>query len=164
MAGPSAADVEARVAELEVAEAEAAGFSRENDHRFRRPPAPPRARAPRLRVRLAVARQAGDRGAAPDPELAVIDGAAAAALAEAAAFSQRSRRWRDRLDDLRHTLEVNRVRAARHFGAEDQSLGDLHDRAARALWQAPIDLTAARGLVDQFVAGTDRRIEEKDRD
>jgi hypothetical protein len=93
----------------------------------------------------------------------VIDGAAAAALAEAAAFSQRSRRWHDRLDDLRHTLEVNRVRAARHFGAEDQPLGDLHDRAARALWQAPIDLTAARELVDQFVAGTDRRIEEEDR-
>jgi hypothetical protein len=161
--GLSGDDVEARVAELEAAEAEAARLSRENEHRFGRPPALPQARAPRLRVRLAVARHAGDDGSGPDPELMAIDAAAAAALAEATAFSQRSRRWHGRLDDLRHTLEVNRVRAARHFGAEDQPLGDRHDRAARALWQAPIDLTAARGLVDQFVAEVDRRIDEEDR-
>ena len=49
------------------------------------------------------------------------------------------------------------MRAARHFGAEDQSLGDLHARAA------PIDLAAARGLVEQFVAGTDGRIDEEKR-
>jgi hypothetical protein len=159
-AGPPGAGVEARVAELEAAEAEAARLSRENEHRFLRPPAPPRARAPRLRVRLAVA---GDGGPRPDPELAAIDSAAAAALAEVAAFSQRSRRRHDRLDDLRHTLEVNRVRAARYFGAEDSALGDLHDRAARALWQAPVDLTAARGLVERFVAETDRRADEEER-
>jgi hypothetical protein len=92
-----------------------------------------------------------------------IDRAAAAALADVAAFSERSRRWSGRLDDLRRTLEVNRVRAARYFGDEDSSLGDLHDQAARALWQAPIDLTAARGLVGQYAAEADRRIEEKDR-
>ena len=86
-----------------------------------------------------------------------------ALLAGVTAFSQRSRRWSERLDDLRRTLEVNRVRAARHFGAEDSSLGDLHDEAARALWKAPIDLTAARGLVDRYVAAADRRIEARDR-
>jgi hypothetical protein len=161
--GLSGADVAARVAELEAAETQAARLSRDNEHRFRRPPALPPARGPRLRVRLAVARHAGDHGTGPDPELMAIDGAATAALAEATAFSQRWRRWNDCLDDLRHTLEVNRVRAARHFGAEDQPLGDRHDRAARAVWQAPIDLTAARGLVDQFVAEVDRRIDEEDR-
>jgi len=161
--GWSGADAGARVAELDAAEAEAAGRSREDELRFRRPPALPQARAPRLRVRLAVARQAGDRGPGPDPEVAAIAEAAVAALAEVTAFSQRSRRRHDRLDDLRHTLEVNRVRAARYFGDEDQGLGDLYDRAARALWQAPIDLTAARGPVEQFVAEIDRRIEEKDR-
>ncbi|HET9975691.1 MAG TPA: serine protease [Streptosporangiaceae bacterium] len=161
--GLPGADVEARVAELEAAEAEAARLSRENEHRFRRPPALPPALVPRLRIRLAVARHAADDGSGPDPELRAIGEAAAAALAEATAVSQRWRRRHDCLEDLRHTLEVNRVRAARHFGAEDQSLGDLHDRAARALWQAPIDLTAARGLVDQFVAGIDRRIDEEDR-
>ncbi len=172
-AGPAGTDVEARVAELAAAEADAAWLSRENERRFRRPLALPRAQAPRLRVRLAVARGtgvrgtgvpgAGARGTGPDPELMAIDGAAAAALADVAAFSERSRRWSERLDDLRRTLEVNRVRAARHFGDEDSSLGDLHDRAARALWQAPIDLTAARGLVGQYAAEADRRIEEKDR-
>jgi hypothetical protein len=151
-------DAEARVAELAAAEADAAWLSRENERRFRRPPALPRAQAPRLRVRLAVA-----RGAEPSPELMAIARAAAAALADVAAFSQRSRRWSERLDDLRRTLEVNRVRAARHFGDEDSALGDLHDQAARALWQAPIDLTAARRLVDQYAAAADRRIEEKDR-
>jgi Trypsin-like peptidase domain len=161
--GAPGADVEARVAQLETAEAEAAQLSRSNEQRFRRPPALPQAHAPRLRVRLAVARHADEGSAGPDPELIAIDAAATAALAEATAFSQRSRRRHDRLDNLRHTLEVNRVRAARYFGAEDSSLGDLHDRAARALWQAPVDLTGARALVDRFVAATDRRIEEDDR-
>jgi hypothetical protein len=53
--GPPGADVAARVAELADAEADAAGLSRENERRFRRPSALPRAQAPRLRVRLAVA-------------------------------------------------------------------------------------------------------------
>jgi hypothetical protein len=156
--GSSGADAEARVTELAAAEADAAGLSRENERRFRRPPALPRAQAPRLRVRLAVA-----RSTEPGPELTAIAGAAAAALADVAGFSQRSQRWSERLEDLRRTLEVNRVRAARHFGDEDSSLGDLHDQAARALWKAPIDLTAARGLVDQYAAEADRRIEERDR-
>jgi hypothetical protein len=157
-AGSSGTGVEARVAELAAAEADAAWLSRENERRFRRPLPLPRAQAPRLRVRLAVA-----RSTEPGPELMAIDEAAAAALAAVAAFSQRSQRWHERLDDLRRTLEVNRVRAARHFGDEDSSLGDLHDQAARALWKAPVDLTAARGLVDQYAAEADRRIEEKDR-
>lgn len=156
--GASGADVEARVAELAAAEADAARLSSENERRFHRPPALPKARAPRLRVRLAVARRTE-----PDAELMAIDGAAAAALAEVAWFMQRSRHRNERLDDLRHTLEVNRVRAARYFGDEDQSLGDLHDQAARILWKAPIDLTAARVLVEQYVAEADRRIEEADR-
>jgi hypothetical protein len=155
---PAGADVEARVAELAAAEAGAARLSGENERRFRRPPALPRAQAPRLRVRLAVARLTE-----PALELTAIDGAAAAALAGLTAFSQRSRRWHERLDELRRTLEVNRVRAARYFGAEDSSLGDRHDQAARALWNAPIDLAAARGLVDQYVAEVDRRIEEENR-
>ena len=156
--GVSGDGIEERVAELADAEADAARLSREDEHRFRKPPALPKARAPRLRVRLAVARRTE-----PDPELTAIDAAVAAALAEVASFRQRSRRWNERLDDLRHTLEVNRVSAERHFGAEDQSLGDLHDQAARALWKAPVDFTAARALVEQYVAAVDRRIEEEDR-
>lgn len=149
------ADVEPHLRELTAAEAAAALLASDNELRFRRPPPVPRARAPRLRVRLAVA-----RAKEPNPELAAIDEEIAVALGEIATFEQRSARLDERLADLRQTLEVNRVRAARYCGAEDQPLGDLHDQAARALWQAPIDLSAARVLVERYVSEADRRIEE----
>jgi hypothetical protein len=150
-------DVEARLGKLGVAEEAVARLGSDNELRFRKPPRPPRAHAPRLRVRFAVARAAGSNA-----ELAAIDGEIAAALDEIAAFEERSRRLDERLADLRHTLEVNRVRAARHFGAEDRRLGDLHDQASHALWQAPIDLRAAGALLDGYVVEIDRRIDESE--
>jgi Trypsin-like peptidase domain len=151
----TAADAEARVAELAAAEDDAARLSSENQRRFREPPTLPHARAPRLRVRLAVARVTE-----PNPELTAIYEEAVAALGVVASFTQKSRRLDERLDDLRQTLEVNRERATRYFGAEDQPLADRYDLAARAVWQAPIELAAARMLVERYIAEVERRIGE----
>jgi len=148
-----AVDVGARIAELAAAEVDAATVNAGNERRFRKPPPLPPARAPRLRVRLAVA------GAARhDPELAAMDEAAVAALGEIASFRQRSERMVDLLDELRSTLDVNQVRAARHLPEEDEDLADRYARARRALWQAPIDLDAAGRSVARYVADVDRRI------
>lgn len=152
-------DVQARVAELAAAEACAARLDGENQRRFGKPPALPRERAPSLRVRLAVA-----RSAEPNRELAAIAAEAVAALGEIDSFKSRSLRWSERLENLRQTLAVKREQAARHFGAEDQPLGDLHSQAFRAVWQAPIDLAAARTLVERYIAEVDRRIGEIDED
>jgi trypsin-like peptidase len=152
--GVTAADVEARVAELAAAEADAATRGGENERRFRMPPMLPPARAPGLRVRLAVA-----SGTEHDPEITAIDEAAIAALGEIASFRQRLERMHDRLDDLRNTLEVNRVRAARRIPEEDTELAGLYTRAAHALWQAPIGLAAAGASVARYVAEVDRRID-----
>jgi Trypsin-like peptidase domain len=148
-----AVDVEARIAELAAAEADAATLSAGNERRFRKPPPLPPTRAPRLRVRLAVA-----SAARQDPELAAVDEAAVAALGEIASFRQRSERMDHLLDDLRSTLEVNQVRAARYLPEEDQDLADWYGRARRALWQAPIDVDAAGTAVIRYVAEVDRRI------
>lgn len=148
-----AVDVRARVAELAAAEADVATLSAGNERRFHEPPPLPPARAPRLRVRLAVA------GAARhDPELAAVDEAAVAALGEIASFRQRSERMDGLLNDLRSTLEVNQVRAARHLPEEDQDLAVRYAQARRALWQAPIDLDTAGRSVVRYVAEVNRRI------
>jgi Trypsin-like peptidase domain len=147
----SATAAQERVAELAAAEADAARLTSTIERRFRKPPSLPRARAPSLRVRLAVASVTE-----PSAELAAIDEAAVAALSEVGSFIQASRLLDERLADLRHALDVHRVRAERYFGAEDQRLGDLHDRAARALWRAPIDLAAAHRLVSRYVAESAR--------
>lgn len=149
--GVTAAGVEARVAELAAAEADAAARSGENEFRFRKPPTLPPARAPRLRVRLAVT-----GGAEHDPELTAIDKAAVTALGEIAAFRRRLERMCDRLDDLRSTLKVNQARAARLGLEEDTELAGLYAPASHALWQAPIDLTAAKVAVARYVAEVHR--------
>jgi len=153
-----AADVEARVAGLSAAEADAATLSARNERRFRKSPPLPPARAPRLRVRLAVVGAAGH-----DPELTAVDEAALAALGEIASFRARSERMDDRLGDLRNTLEVNQVRAARHLPEEDQDLAGPYAQARRALWQAPIDLDAAGRSVARYVAEVDRRFGDRDK-
>jgi hypothetical protein len=153
-----AADVEARVEELAAAEVDAATLGARNERRFCRPLPLPPARAPRLRVRLAVSVAAGR-----DPELTAVDEAAVAALDELASFRQRSERMDARLGDLRNTLEVNQMRAARHLPEEDQDLADPYARARCALWQAPIDLDAAGRSVARYVAEVDRRIGDQDK-
>lgn len=153
----AAADVEARVAELAAAEADAAALSARNERRFRKPPPLPPARAPRLRVRLAVASVGGH-----DPELAVVEDAAVAALGEIASFRKRSERIDDRLHDLRGTLDVNQVQAARLLPEEDEELAGLYALARRALWQAPIDPGAAATSVARYVTAVDQRIGDLD--
>jgi hypothetical protein len=148
----TAAGAQSCVAQLAAAEEAAARIAARDEQRFRRPPALPRAWAPRLRVRLAVARETEH-----SPELAAISAAAAEALAEVTSFTTKLARMEDRLLELRDTLEAHRVRAERCFGAEDPQLGDLHSQAASALWQAPIDLDEAAAAVGRFIAEADRR-------
>lgn len=156
--GVTAVGVEARVAELAAAEAGAATLNRENEREFRKLPALPPARAPRLWVRLAVT-----GGTERDPELAAIDEAAVAALGEITSFRQRLERMRGLLGHLQRTLEVNRVHAARRIPEEDPELADLYTRAFRALYQAPIDLAAAGTSVARYRAEADRRIDHPGR-
>jgi hypothetical protein len=151
----SADKVGERVKKLADAEEEAARLDRDNRGRFRDAPKQPPARAPRLRVRLAVA------AAGPGPELAAIGQSAATALREAESFMRELRQAGDELTDLRGRLEVNRERLERHFGKQlddeddpqgirfDQ-LGELYERARDALWKAPVDLAAARDLVRRY--------------
>jgi len=153
----TAAGVAARVTELAAAEDEAARAGTRGERRFRRPPALPRAWAPRLRVRLAVARETDD-----NPELAAIEEAAVTALAEMVSFRTALAGLEDRLQELRNALEAHRERAARCFGAEDRQLGDLHGQAYRAVWQAPVDLRAAGAAVDRYKAEADRRVGHRD--
>jgi hypothetical protein len=154
----TAHDAEKHVRELADAEDAAARINSENESRFRDPPRLPRARAPGLRVRLAVARASEPNAANSNPELAAIDEAAVTALGKVTSFLQRSRQPGRELDDLRYTFEVHRIRADRHWPAEDQPFCDLRDEAARALWRAPIDIAHARDLVQRYVAETNRLI------
>jgi hypothetical protein len=68
------------------------------------------------------------------------------------------------LMELRGRLDSNRRLAARHFGAEDLPLADLHAQASQALLPAPIDLAAARMLVERYIAEVDRRIDEDEKE
>ncbi|WP_206779604.1 hypothetical protein, partial [Streptomyces sp. Root264] len=119
-------------------------------------PRPPRSAAPRLRIRLAVARTTE-----PDPELTAVRDRALEARAEVAAFDRALRRLAEDHADLATSLELHRVRAARFFGEEDRRLAELHAPAARALQTVPIDLAAARRLVRLHTAEVNRRIDER---
>lgn len=123
---------------------------------FAAPHLPP-AVAPRLRVRLAAGRD-GVQGAGPPAEPAAIHARAVAARAEVARYDRAVRHQVADVEDLRQSLELHRMRAARYFGAEDRALGDLHTPAARALWTVPIDVAGARELVRHYTDEVNRRI------
>lgn len=152
----TAAAVHTVVGQLAAEEDAAAALHQERGVRFfAAPRLPPRA-APRLRVRLAVA-----RATEPNPELAVIHERADDARAALARFDHDLRRLLTAHEDLTARLELHRVRAARYFGDEDRPLADRHAPAFRALKTEPIDLGAARTLVGRYIDEVDRRLEER---
>ncbi|MDH2390600.1 serine protease [Streptomyces sp. HNM0663] len=156
VAGVTATVVQQALGQLAAEEDSADALEREWGVRFfAAPRMPPRA-APRLRVRLAVA-----RATEPGPELTAVHDRAIAARAAVAGFDRDLRRLVGAHQDLRTTLELHRVRASRYFGEEDRRLAELHAPAARALHTVPIDLTAARRLVGRYVDEVNRRIEEE---
>lgn len=149
-------DAERGVARLAAAEEAASALHTEWGLMFFGPPPLPPCRAPQLRVRLAVA-----RGAEPDGELALIRDDAVASLDGVERFEHGMRRLVARYEDLLRTLEVNRVRSQRFFGAEDLRLAALHDSAARTLRTVPVDLRAAAVAVDRYKDEVNRRVEEE---
>ncbi|GHG95774.1 S1 family peptidase [Streptomyces lanatus] len=153
--GVSAARAQGVVVLLAAEEDAAAALEQEWGVRFfAAPRLPPRA-APRLRVRLTVARTTE-----PNPELTAVHDRAVAARAALARYDRDLRRLITTHQDLSSTLELHRVRAARYFGDEDRRLADLHAPATRTLHTIPIDLTTARQAVDRYVSEVNRRIEE----
>ncbi|MFK4150202.1 serine protease [Streptomyces sp. NPDC004065] len=148
------AQTQAAVARLAAAEEKAARLHEEWGTRFFGAPRPPHAAAPRLRVRLAVARTTE-----PNPELAALHDEAVRAHDEAGRHERALRRMIRAYEDLVTALELHRVRAARFFGDEDRRLAELHAPAARALGTVPIDLTSAGALVRRYADEVDRRIE-----
>ncbi|MGQ4363522.1 S1 family peptidase [Streptomyces sp. SAS_272] len=160
VAGPASASVTSAQAQTAVgqlaAEEDAAGrlWARWGG-KFFGAPRPPRSVAPRLRIRLAVARTTE-----PNPELTAVHDRALEARAEVAAFDRALRRLAEDHADLATSLELHRVRAARFFGEEDRRLAELHAPAARALQTVPVDLAAARRLVRLHTAEVNRRIDE----
>ncbi|MCT9005727.1 S1 family peptidase [Streptomyces rhizosphaerihabitans] len=154
--GVTAAEVHAVVGQLAAEEGAASALQQEWGVRFfAAPRLPPRA-APRLRVRLAVA-----RATEPDPELTAIHDLAVEARAALVLFDHDLRRLITAHEDLTADLELHRVRAARHFGDEDRRLAERHAPAARALRTEPIDLGAARTLVRRYIEEVNRRFEER---
>ncbi|MDF3301970.1 trypsin-like serine peptidase [Streptomyces tropicalis] len=154
--GPvSSADTQAAVARLAAAEEAAARLQERQGWQYFGAPRLPHATAPRLRVRLAVARRTE-----PNPELAAVREEALRALAAVGHHERVLRRMIAAHEDLGTSLELHRVRAARYFGDEDRALGELHAPAARALQRAPVDLAAARVLVADYVDEVNRRIDE----
>ncbi|MFI1536997.1 serine protease [Streptomyces anandii] len=151
----SSARTQSAVARLAAAEEAAARLEREWGAHFFGAPRLPHAAAPRLRVRLAVARKTE-----PNPELAALHDDAVRARTETEHYDRALRRMITAHQDLTTSLELHRVRAARFFGEEDRRLAELHAPAARALRTAPIDLTAARTLVRRYVDEVNRRIDE----
>ena len=102
------------------------------------------------------------RGTEPNPELTAIHDQARDARAALARFERDLHRLITVHEDLTTSLELHRIRAARHFGDEDRRLADRHAPAARALQTEPIDLRAARELVRRYIDEVDRRFEERD--
>ncbi|MEU1177833.1 serine protease [Streptomyces sp. NPDC005820] len=148
-------EVQTAVGQL-AAEEDAAALLRTHwGEKFFAAPRLPHGVAPRLRVRLAVARTTE-----PNPELAAVHDRALEARAEVARYDRALRRLVETHEDLTAALELHRIRAARFFGDEDRRLAELHAPAARALQTVPIDLTAAAALVEQYTDEVDRRIEE----
>lgn len=152
----TAAEVHTALAQLTAQEDAASALHQEWGLRFfAAPRLPPRA-APRLRVRLAVARTTQ-----PSPELAAIHDRADDARAALTRFDRDLRRLVAAHEDLTAGLELHRVRAARYFGDEDRRLAERHAPAARALLTEPIDLGTARTLVRRYIDEVDRRLEER---
>lgn len=151
----TAREVQAVVGRLAAEEEAAASLQQEWGVRFFAAPRLPARAAPRLRVRLAVA-----RATEPNPELAAVHDHAVTARAAVARFDHALRRLVGTHEDLTSDLELHRLRATRHFGAEDRRLADLHAPAARALQTVPIDLTTARELIRCYTDEVARRVEE----
>ncbi|MYT75096.1 MULTISPECIES: serine protease [unclassified Streptomyces] len=143
------------VARLARAEAEALRVERTTARRFLAPPRLPHGRAPRLAVRLAVA-----RATFPHAEIAAIAARAAAAVTDADAYVREVRGMDAAHEDLTVRLELYRALAEEHFGAADPELGALFTAADRALRTAPVDLAAAGRRVPRYVAAVNRRIAE----
>ncbi|MEV7204068.1 trypsin-like peptidase domain-containing protein [Streptomyces griseoluteus] len=152
----SAAEVQAAVGRLAVQEEAASALQLEWGVRFFAAPRLPPLAAPRLRVRLAVA-----RATEPSPELGAIHDQATQARAALTRFEHGLRRMVTAHEDLTTSLELHRVRAARYFGDEDRPLAERHAPAARALQTEPVDLGAARELVRRYVDEVNRRFEER---
>lgn len=159
-AAVTAEAAESAVAELAEAEDAAAELQAELGQRFFAAPRLPAAEAPRLRVRLAVARGATAQRH-PHHELAVVRTRAAEAAGALTRFEATVRGLAAALKDLSETLAVNRERAARYFGEEDRELGEHYTPAMRELVEPPIDLVAARERVRRYADEVNRRIEER---
>lgn len=153
----SAADAAAAVDGLAAAEDDVARFHAEIARMFRHVPLLLSAQAPRLRVRLAVAGEQGTAG-----ELAAIAAAASATAGDVAAFRARLERMRERLQDLRATLDAHQAHAEQYFDAEDTRLQGAHRRASQALWEVPVDLDAADAAVNRYAAAVKWAIDERD--
>jgi hypothetical protein len=153
--GVTAEAAEAAVRQLAAEEEAATRLRAKWGLAFRAAPSWPTAWAPRLRVRLAVARSA-DLTA----ELAAIQARAAEARGEVTRTVTIMHRMIATRDDLRKFLELHRVRAARHFGDEDQRLGVFYASAARELRTPPTDLATAQKRVNRYVEEVNRRIQE----
>ncbi len=72
-----------------------------------------------------------------------------------AALAEAAKRFRAPLaerDELRGLLQAYRSKAAAAGKGEDATLEPMYRVAADMLWAAPCDLSAARGLVDSYVA------------
>ncbi|MEE4545087.1 trypsin-like peptidase domain-containing protein [Streptomyces sp. V4-01] len=154
----SAAAAAAAVERLAAEETAAARLQTEWGLKFFAPPQLPQSLAPRLRVRLAVA-----RGTEPNGEVTAVHEQAVAARAAVARYDRDLRRLADTCEDLRQSLELQRMRAARYYGDEDRQLAVLHAPAARGLRTPPIDLVAARTLVERYTDEVNRRIGAQDR-
>ncbi|MFI1163701.1 serine protease [Streptomyces sp. NPDC020801] len=151
----TSAETQAVVGQLAAAEEASARLHEDWGAQFFGAPRLPHAAAPRLRVRLAVARTTE-----PNPELAALHDDAVRARAGTERHDNALRRMVRTHQDLATSLELHRVRAARFFGDEDRTLGELHAPASRALQTVPIDLAAARTLVGRYTDEVNRRIEE----
>lgn len=145
---------EAAVHKLAAEEEAAALLQTQWGLTFLTAPRPPAALAPRLRLRLAVS-----RGPRREHELGAIHSVAATALDQVTVFQEGLREMIDTVEDLRQSLELQRVRAARHFGDEDKELGEFYTAAAHELQTPPIDLRSARRRMRRYVDEVNRRIE-----
>ncbi|WP_353940732.1 serine protease [Streptomyces sp. HUAS MG91] len=143
------------VARLARAEAEALLLERTTARRFLAPPRLPHGRAPRLTVRLAVA-----RATFPHAEIAAIEARAVAAATDVDAYLTEVRAMDAAHEDLTVRLELYRALAEEHFGASDRELGALFTAAHSALRTAPVDLAAAGRRVPRYIAAVNRRIAE----
>ncbi|MEU6844254.1 serine protease [Streptomyces sp. NPDC046716] len=143
------------VARLARAEAEALRLERTTARRFLAPPRLPHGLAPRLTVRLAVA-----RATFPHAEIAAIAERADSAAADVDAYLTEVRGMAAEHEELTVRLELYRALAEEHFGAADPELGALYTVAVRALRSAPVDLAAAARRVPRHAAAVNRRIAE----